>query len=65
MISIFQGRGVSQHRRRVSNLLESEEKKREKLKDLGVDYDFPGYKAALRDTSQHRLPEHVHFQDAE
>merc|ERR1712032_761443 len=31
----------------VMNLLEKENKKREKIKDMGLDYDFPGFSALL------------------
>lgn len=56
---------MSQHRKRVSRLVSSEERKREKLEALGIDYDFPGYRAALEGTAQHKLPRHVHFQDTD
>jgi hypothetical protein len=56
---------VSQHRKRVSRLVSSEERKREKLKTVGIDYDFPGYSAALQGTAQHSLASHVHFQDTD
>ena len=32
----------------VKLILEKEEKKRQKLKDLNIDYDFPGFKACLK-----------------
>ncbi|CAB3997116.1 MKI67 FHA domain-interacting nucleolar phospho -like, partial [Paramuricea clavata] len=38
-------RNIKQHTKQVSKLVAKEEKKRAKLKELGVDYDFPGYTA--------------------
>ncbi|CAG9315635.1 unnamed protein product [Blepharisma stoltei] len=35
-------------KQRVQKLVENEEKLKEKLKELGVDYDFPGYSALLK-----------------
>ena len=56
---------MSQHRKRVSRLVHSEERKREKLETLGIDYEFPGYRAALLGTSQHKPASHIHFQDSD
>lgn len=56
---------MSQHRKRVSRLVSSEERKREKLKTLGIDYDFPGYSAVLQGTAQSSIPTHLHFQDTD
>lgn len=37
---------VEKHAKRLEGLLTKEERKREKLKAAGIDYDFPGYKAS-------------------
>lgn len=36
-------RSKERHQRVVSVLLRKEKRKRHKLKELGIDYDFPGY----------------------
>jgi len=41
---------------RINNLKKNEKKKREKLKNLGIDYEFPGYNAILPEN-----PKHVKF----
>ena len=56
---------MTEHRKRVSRLVKVEEKKRDKLKFLGIDYDFPGYKAIAEDTRRHTPPKHTHFEDSE
>jgi nucleolar protein 15 len=38
-----------QQAKTVHRLLSKEEKKREQLKELGIDYDFPGYKACMEE----------------
>ena len=40
-------RSEAQQKKVVSGLLSREKRKREKLKELGIDYDFPGYSAAI------------------
>lgn len=65
IIISLQGRSVTQHRKRISRLLNTEERKREKLVSLGIDYEFPGYRAALQGTAPHQLPRHVHFRDTD
>ena len=54
---------MSEHRKRVARLIKEEQKKRDKLKSLEIDYEFPGYKAVGE--AQHKTPSHVHFQDSE
>ena len=60
-----QGRSIAEHRKRVSRLMKAEEKKREKLKSFGIDYDFPGYKAIAEEMDHHTAPKHMHFEDSE
>jgi nucleolar protein 15 len=38
-----------QQAKTVNRLLSKEEKKRQQLKELGIDYDFPGYKACVEE----------------
>ena len=52
---------MSQHRKRLSRLLALEKKKRDKLKSVGIDYDFPGYSAAVQVTKEHKKPVHIVF----
>lgn len=52
---------MSQHRKRLSRLLALEKKKREKLKAVGIDYEFPGYSAAVQATKEHEKPKHIVF----
>lgn len=40
---IIQPKTDEEHQKQVSNILKKENKKRKKMKDLGIDYDFPGY----------------------
>ena len=39
----FQEKTDKEHEKQVSNILKKEQRKRKKLKDLGIDYEFPGY----------------------
>lgn len=63
VLLLLQGRNMSQHRRRLSKLLALEKKKREKLKAIGIDYEFPGYAAAVEATKEHEKPIHIEFKD--
>ena len=40
---IFQEKTDKEYEKQVSNILKKEQKKRKKMKDLGIDYEFPGY----------------------
>lgn len=40
-------RSAKEQKTRVKSLVKKENKRRKKLKDLGIDYDFPGYKAKV------------------
>ncbi|XP_028399417.1 MKI67 FHA domain-interacting nucleolar phosphoprotein-like [Dendronephthya gigantea] len=54
-------RNIKQHTKQVSNLVSREGKKRAKLKELGIDYDFPGYMA---EAGKHkRGPKHTKFKE--
>ena len=39
-------RSKERHQKIMNVLLRKEEQKRHKLKELGIDYDFPGYVSA-------------------
>ena len=39
----LQEKSKKEHERQVENILKKEKRKRKKMKDLGIDYDFPGY----------------------
>ena len=39
-------RSKERHQKIMNVLLRKEERKRHKLKELGIDYDFPGYVSA-------------------
>lgn len=39
----FQEKTDKEHGKQVKNILKKENKKRKKMKDLGIDYEFPGY----------------------
>jgi len=54
-------RTTEQHQRRVSRLLARERRKRAKLKELGMKYDFPGYAASTRVHEVER-PTHTVFE---
>ena len=49
-----------QYKKGVKRLLLKEKKKRNKLSELGLDYDFPGYKSM---TTHSHMPRHVVFKD--
>lgn len=57
----IQPRTTEQHQRRVSRLLARERRKRAKLKELGVKYNFPGYAASTRVHEVER-PTHTVFE---
>ncbi|KAI9497834.1 hypothetical protein BDB00DRAFT_755771 [Zychaea mexicana] len=38
-----QKRSLDKHQKRIANLVKAENERRKKIKDLGIDYDFPGY----------------------
>lgn len=50
-----------EHQKQVSNILKKENKKRKKMKDLGIDYDFPGYASEI----QTKRPKHTRFSNSE
>ena len=39
----LQEKSKKEHEKQVENILKKEKRKRKKMKDLGIDYDFPGY----------------------
>lgn len=39
----LQEKSKKEHEKQVENILKKEKRKRKKIKDLGIDYDFPGY----------------------
>jgi len=39
----FQEKTDKEHGKQVKNILKKENKKRKKMKELGIDYEFPGY----------------------
>ena len=39
----FQEKTEKEHGKQVKNILKKENKKRKKMKELGIDYEFPGY----------------------
>lgn len=60
-----QGKTVMQYRKGLKRLLQKEMKKRKKLSELGLDYDFPGYKSKVETScSTHTLTNsHMVFKD--
>lgn len=46
-----------EYEKQVSNILKKEQKKRKKMKDLGIDYEFPGYASEVK--AKH--PKHTRF----
>ena len=48
----------------VKGVLRRESKKRKRLKNLGINYEFPGYAACLQD-KQHLIkkPKHIVFNE--
>ena len=54
-------KSVLRSQRQLNRLLSCEQKKRAKLQALGVDYDFPGYQAAV--TPHNKTPSHTLFVD--
>lgn len=48
-----------EHEKQVENILKKEKRKRKKIKDLGIDYDFPGYASEVKT----KLPKHTKFSD--
>ena len=49
---------MAQYHRRVSRLLSRDRQKRARLRELGIDYQFPGYAAC---TQPHTTPTHTVF----
>ncbi|XP_068744059.1 MKI67 FHA domain-interacting nucleolar phosphoprotein-like [Montipora capricornis] len=47
--------------KQINNVLLKERKKRKKMKDLGIDYDFPGYASEVKA----KRPKHKRFDDDE
>ena len=39
----FQEKTDKEHGKQVKNIVKKENKKRKKMKELGIDYEFPGY----------------------
>lgn len=54
-----------QYRKEVRRLLLKEKKKRKKISELGLDYDFPGYRSKVQtSTTTHiHMPRHVVFDE--
>ncbi|XP_020601565.1 MKI67 FHA domain-interacting nucleolar phosphoprotein-like [Orbicella faveolata] len=50
-----------EHQKQVSNILKKEQKKRKKMKDLGIEYDFPGYVSEIKI----KRPKHTRFSNNE
>ncbi|KAL9966246.1 hypothetical protein ACROYT_G024294 [Oculina patagonica] len=50
-----------EHQKQVKNILRKEQKKRKKMKDLGIDYEFPGYASEIK--TKH--PKHTRFSNEE
>ena len=48
-ILAFQKKSPEELKKDVRNLLKHEEKKREKLQELGINYDFPGFVNKISD----------------
>ena len=61
----LQPRSVEQQSQRVRRLLGREEKKREQLQELGLDYPFPGYQQASLSGASSTTPTHTVFSSSE
>lgn len=55
------GQTVQEHHCRVRRLLQREKRKREKLSNMGIDYDFPGYATSAKNSDQAKIPTHILF----
>ncbi|PKC70645.1 RNA-binding domain-containing protein [Rhizophagus irregularis] len=53
-------KSLKQVENKIQKLVKKEEMKRKKLKDLGIDYDFPGYAACVMPKAKH-----IKFEDSE
>ena len=58
-----QPRSVAESQRRLSRLLSCERRKRRRLAELGVDYQFPGYLSAAGTRGEQAA--HITFTDEE
>lgn len=52
-------------RKRFSRLLSRENRKRRRLAELGVDYEFPGYHGISEAMATTKKPTHITFTDEE
>ncbi|XP_062520276.1 MKI67 FHA domain-interacting nucleolar phosphoprotein-like [Corticium candelabrum] len=46
-------RTVEEHSKLVRKLVKKEDKKRDKMKEVGIEYEFPGYRARLTAEAKH------------
>lgn len=58
-------RTPSEIRNYIKNVLKKEKSKRKRLKKLGIDYDFPGYKASVEAQGAIKGPKHIVFSEKE
>lgn len=58
-----QPRTVSEVQKRVTRLLSREKRKRKRLEELGLDYQFTGYRGICDTTATAKTPTHVIFTD--
>lgn len=58
-----QSKSLNEVQKHVGNVLKREKAKRRKLKKLGIDYQFPGYTASLKEKGQLRKTKHTKFTD--
>ena len=62
-LSLFQPRTVSEVQKRVTRLLTREERKRKRLEELGLDYQFYGYRGLCNTTATAKTATHIVFTD--
>ena len=61
----LQPRSVPETRKRFSRLLSRESRKRRRLAELGVDYEFPGYRGISEAMATTKKPTHITFTEEE
>lgn len=62
---LFQPKNLVEVQKHVGNVLKREKAKRRKLKKLGIEYQFPGYTASLKEKGQLKKSKHTRFTNEE